>query len=177
MSLLLYETHIRWLPASLWSFLDRPKLCFIARDILSQRPQDPLRVPWTYDHAAQQLSLRPVREDVNKIECEFLQIVMQHHQIAVLPLQFFFVRFDLHLPWHRPLLFHRLLPLVRFPFHVLFEGITALPLALARGARARFALPLRKKQSVSVLLTNFFVKSSLVWTFTVVNKNSVTEYQ
>jgi len=133
-------------------------------------------MPRTYDHAAQQLSLRPIRENVNKIQRKLLQIVMQHHQIAVLPLQILLIRFDLYLSWHLPLLFHRLLPLVVFLFHALFEGITAIPLALARGARTRFVLPLRKEQSTSVLLTNFFVKSSLVWTFTVVNKNSVTEY-
>jgi hypothetical protein len=57
---------------------------------------------------------------------------MEHHQIAVLALQFFFVGFDLHLPWHWPLLFHRLLLLLGFLLHGLFEGITAVPLALAR---------------------------------------------
>jgi hypothetical protein len=41
---------------------------------------------------------------------------MEHHQIAVLALQFFFVGFDLHLPWHWPLLFHRLLLLLGFRF-------------------------------------------------------------
>jgi hypothetical protein len=133
-------------------------------------------MPRTYDHAAQQLSLRPIRENVNKIQSKFLQIVMKHHQIAVLPLQILLIRFDLYLSWHLPLLFHRLLPLVAVTFHALFEGITAIPLALARGARTRFVPLLRKEQSTSVLLTNFFVKSSLVWRFTVVNKNSVTEY-
>ena len=137
--LLLDETHVRWLPAPLRCFFDWAKLGFVARDIFSQRPQNALRVPGAYDHAAKQLALGPIRKDVNKIQSELFQIVVEHHKIAVLALQILLIRFDLHLPWHRPLLFHRLLPLVVFLFHVLFEGITGLPLALNRGARNMFS--------------------------------------
>jgi hypothetical protein len=40
------------------------------------------------------------------------------------------------LAWHRPLLFHRLLPLTLCPLHGLSEGITAATPALARKAAA-----------------------------------------
>jgi hypothetical protein len=84
--ILLHKPHIWWLATSFRRLFDRPELRFVARDILSQRPPDALRVSGTDNHAAQQLALRAVREDVNKIEREFLDTVVQHHQIAVLPL-------------------------------------------------------------------------------------------
>src|ERR1700722_1172078 len=174
---LLHEPHIRWLAAALGGLLDRSELRFMARDILPQGPPNPLRVPGAYDDAGKQLSLRPIREDVNEIQSELLQIVVQHHQIAVLSLQFLFVRLDLHLPWDCPLLFHLLLPIVvasctarsKVPQRFLFCS-TAPGILRALGSIVR-------KRSARVLLTKSFVKSSLGMTFTVVNRFSVTEYQ
>ena len=71
-AVLLHETYVRRLPAALRSFLDWPELRLVTGDILSQRAPDALCVPRTYDHAGQQLPLRPIRENVNKIEGEFL---------------------------------------------------------------------------------------------------------
>src|SRR6266571_8335432 len=53
------------------------------------------------DHAVQELALRSVRKNIDKIQRKLFQIVVNHHQVAVLPLQFLFVRLDLHLalPW------------------------------------------------------------------------------
>src|SRR5262249_53557841 len=48
--LLLHKPHVRcW---ALRQFFDRPELCFISRNILSQRAPNSLCVAWTYDHAA-----------------------------------------------------------------------------------------------------------------------------
>ena len=45
----------------------------------------------------EQLALRAVGKNVDEIERELFEIVVNHHQVAVLALQFFLVRFDLHL--------------------------------------------------------------------------------
>ncbi len=58
------------------------------------------------DDAAEELALCAVWKDVDEIESELLEIVMKHHEIAVLALQFFFIGFDLYLSGHWPLLFH-----------------------------------------------------------------------
>ena len=82
---------------ALRAFLDRAVLRFEARNIFAQRSPDAFRVARADDHAAQQLALRAIGEDVNKIQCELFRVVMNHHQIAVHSLQLFFVRLDLHL--------------------------------------------------------------------------------
>src|SRR5690242_4231572 len=63
-------------------------------------------MPRTDDRAAQQLALVAVRKNVNEIQREFFQVVVNHHQIAVLPLQLLFVRLDLHLSLRWLLLIH-----------------------------------------------------------------------
>src|SRR5205807_6916930 len=67
------------------------------REIFSQRPPDALRVSRTEDHTVQQFSLRAVGKNIDKVHGELFEIVVNHHQVAVLPLQFLLVSFDLHL--------------------------------------------------------------------------------
>jgi len=107
---LLHETHIRSRSAAFRRFLDVPKLRFVPREILSERPPDAFGVARADDRAGQQLALRAVGKNVDKIQRELFQIVMNHHQVAVLPLQFLFVRFDLYLALRWLLLVH-LVPL------------------------------------------------------------------
>src|ERR1700723_4650139 len=57
----------------LGTFLDWAKLRFVARDIFAERAPDAFRVTRADDHALQQLALRAVRENVNKIERELFQ--------------------------------------------------------------------------------------------------------
>src|SRR3990172_9212899 len=73
------------------------KLSFVAADVFPQRPPQPPGVAGTDDHAGDQLAVRPVGEQVDKMERELLGIVMNHHQIAVLSEELFLVGFDLHL--------------------------------------------------------------------------------
>jgi hypothetical protein len=54
--------------------------------------------------------LSAVRENIDKIQSELFQVVVNHHQVAVLPLQFLFIGLDLHLPWHWLLLVHLISP-------------------------------------------------------------------
>src|SRR5204862_6095474 len=63
-------------------------------------------MPRADDHTVQQFSLCTVRKNIDKVHGELFQIVVNHHQVAVLPLQLFLVRFDLHLTLHRLLLIH-----------------------------------------------------------------------
>src|ERR1700730_4514012 len=107
---LLYKSDVRRRPA-LGHFLDRTELRFVAPDVFAECAPDPLGMPRADDHALEQLALRSVGENINKIQRELFQIVVNHHQIAVLALQLFLVRFDLHLPLRWPLFFHLLLPL------------------------------------------------------------------
>src|SRR5579864_4264980 len=85
-SLLLDKSHIRCWPAAFGRFLYRPELRLITGDILGEGAPNALRVSGTDNHAAQQLSLRAIREDVNEIQRELLQSVVQNHQIAILAL-------------------------------------------------------------------------------------------
>src|SRR5882724_11689411 len=155
---LLNKTHCGWRSAWLGSFFDGAKLRLISRNIFPEGTPDPLRVAWTHNHTAQQFALGPIRKNVDKIQRELFDVVMNHHQITVEPLQFFFFRFDLHLSrlWLLLLFVHAGLPEVRFPkYHsrstslVLFES--------------RFAT--RRKS----LLTAAVIKASLELAFTIVN--------
>src|SRR5579859_247542 len=94
---LLHESHVGSWPASLRQFFDRPKLRLVSSNILPQCPPDSLRMSRAHDHAAQQLPLSPVGKDINEVQRELLHAVMNHHQIAIEPLQFFFIGLDLHL--------------------------------------------------------------------------------
>src|ERR1700733_7381149 len=109
---LLHETHGR--RSDLLGFLDRSVLRLIAGDIFSQRAPDALGVARTDDHALQQLSLGAIRENINKVQRELFQIMVNHQQVAVFPLQFLFVRLDLNLPLRGPLLIHLVSPIVFF---------------------------------------------------------------
>src|SRR5712664_2205653 len=72
-------------------------------------------MPRADDHTVQQFSLGAVRKNIDKVHGELFQIVVNHHQVAVLPLQFLFVGFDLHLALHGLLLIHFVsLPEYRF---------------------------------------------------------------
>jgi hypothetical protein len=112
-------------------FLDLPKLRLIPRDILTQRPPYPFCVTWAHDHALQQLPLRAVRKNINKVQRELFQVVVNHHQVTVFALQLFFVRLDLNLPLlslplRRPLIVHVVLsPIDCFHAAELVQGITA----------------------------------------------------
>jgi hypothetical protein len=103
---LLYEAHVRRRPTSFGRFLDGTELGFVPRKILSQRAPDALGVSRANNHAAQQLALSAVRENIDKIQSELFQIVVNHHQVAVLPLQFLLICLDLHLPRRGLLLVH-----------------------------------------------------------------------
>src|SRR6266436_7693658 len=83
---LLNEAHVWRGRASFRRFFDGPKLCFVARQIFSQRAPDALGVSRADDHAVQQFPLRAVRKNVDEIHGELFQIVVNHHQVAVLPL-------------------------------------------------------------------------------------------
>src|SRR5215472_9185832 len=102
---LLHKSHIRRGPA-LRRLFDRPELGFIPVQILPERSPDAFGVPRADDRAAQELPLRTVRKDIDKIEREFFQVVMNHHEVAVLPLQFLLICLDLHLSLRRLLLIH-----------------------------------------------------------------------
>src|SRR5579859_319616 len=105
-SSLLDETDVRRRPA-LGHFLDRPELRLIASDVFAERTPNPLGMTWADDHALQQLALRSVGENIDKVQRELFQIVVNHHQVAILALQLFLIGFDLHLPLRWPLFFHR----------------------------------------------------------------------
>ncbi len=51
----------------------------------------------TDDHAAEQLALGAIGENVDEVQRELFDAVMNHHKIAVNALQLFFVGLDLHL--------------------------------------------------------------------------------
>src|SRR5438477_381665 len=104
-SALLHKSHIRSRPAFRRLF-DGPELRLVPVEVLPERPPDALGVSRADDRAAQKFSLRAVRENVNKIQRELFQVVVNHHQVAVLPLQCLFIRLDLHLPWRWLLLIH-----------------------------------------------------------------------
>src|SRR6266436_1409211 len=105
---LLHKTHFWRGLAARRRLLDGSELCLIPRDILAQRPPNAFRVCRVHDHAAQQLPLRSIRENIDKVQRELFQVVVNHHQIAVLSLQLFLIRLDLYLTLRRPLLVHRL---------------------------------------------------------------------
>src|SRR6266446_5123220 len=107
---LLHKAHVGCGEIAFRSFLNCPKLCFVSGQILSHRAPNALRVPRADNRAAEQLALRAIGKNVNDIQGELFQIVVNHHQVAVLPLQFLFVGLDLHLALHRLLLIH-LVPL------------------------------------------------------------------
>src|SRR6266851_4836446 len=112
---LLNEAHVWRGRASFRRFFDVAELCFVARQIFSQRAPNTLGVSRADDHAVQQFPLRAVWKNVDKIHRELFQIVVNHHQVAVLPLQFLLVRFDLHLALCWLLLIHCVsLPECRF---------------------------------------------------------------
>src|SRR6266404_6629072 len=67
-------------------FLDGAKLRFVAGDIFAQCAKDALGVARTDDHAFEQLALLAVGENIDKVQRKFLEIVVNHHQIAVLAL-------------------------------------------------------------------------------------------
>jgi hypothetical protein len=94
---LLDESHVICAGHTFGAFLNWPVLCLKSRNIFAQRSPDAFRVPRADDHAAQQFALRPVGENVHKIERKFLRMVVNHYQIAVDPLQLFFIGFDLNL--------------------------------------------------------------------------------
>src|SRR2546426_252111 len=114
---LLNKTHRGRRSAGLGSFFDGAKLHLISRNIFPEGTPDSLRVARTHNHTAQQFALGPVRENVDKIQRELFDVVMNHHQITVEALQFFFFRFDLHLSrlWLLLLFVHAGLPEIRFP--------------------------------------------------------------
>src|SRR2546422_6385910 len=107
---LLHKAHVGCGEIAFRSFLNCPKLRFVSGQILSQRAPNALRVPRADNRAAKQLALRAIGKNVNEIQRELFQIVVNHHQVAVLPLQFLFVGLDLHLTLRRLLLVH-LVPL------------------------------------------------------------------
>src|SRR5207248_625625 len=92
---LLYKAHWRSRAAAFGSLLDRPELRFIAGKIFAQCAPDALSVAGTNDDAAQELSLRPIRKNVDEVQGELFHVVMNHHQVAVEALQLFFVGLDL----------------------------------------------------------------------------------
>ena len=63
-------------------------------------------------------ALRAVGKNVDEVERELFEIVVNHHQIAVHALQFFFVGFDLHLTRLLPLLLVHVIVSVRCTFKV-----------------------------------------------------------
>src|SRR5229473_3067731 len=63
-------------------------------------------MPRADDHTVQQFSLCTVRENIDKVHGELFQIVVNHHQVSVLPLQLLLVGFDLHLALYGLLLIH-----------------------------------------------------------------------
>src|SRR5260370_7040863 len=111
----LHETYIRSWPASFGRFFNRTELRLIPAQIFPQRPPDSFCMPRADDRAGQKFSLRAIGKNVDKIQRELFQVVMNHHQVAVLPLQFLFIRLDFHLPPHS-LLFVHLISLPPFPF-------------------------------------------------------------
>src|SRR5579859_388391 len=94
---------------------DRPVRRLEARNVFAQRAPDPLGMPGTHNYAAHQFPLRPVRENVHKIQRKLFRVVLDHHQVAVQPLHFLFVRLDLHLSRRYLLLIHVLLPKIPLP--------------------------------------------------------------
>src|ERR1700730_10977438 len=67
-------------------FLDGTELGLVASDVFSQSAPDALRMAGAHDHAAGQFALRSVGENVHEVHGEFFEIVMNHHQVTVLPL-------------------------------------------------------------------------------------------
>src|SRR5216684_9068310 len=82
---LLHKSHV-WCRAAFGHFLDGAELRLIARDILSQCPKNPLRMTRVDDHALQQLALLAVGKNINKVERKLFEVVVNHHQVAVLAL-------------------------------------------------------------------------------------------
>src|SRR5216683_463189 len=95
---LLHKSHWRDGVGAFRRFLNWAELRLVARNIFAERAPDTFRVARAYDNAAKQFALRSVGENVDEIQSEFLDVVMNHHQVAVKALQFFFVGFNLHLP-------------------------------------------------------------------------------
>src|ERR1700730_5518929 len=60
----------------LGDFADGAKLLLVPPDIFVQRAQDSLGVSWTYDHARNQLALRHIRKDIDKMYREFFRRVV-----------------------------------------------------------------------------------------------------
>src|SRR5712692_4851995 len=111
--------------AAFGHFFDGAELRLVARDILSEGAKDALGMAGADDHAFEQLALRAVGENIDKVQRKFLEIVVNHHEIAVLALQFLLVRLDLYLPLHRLLLVHRMSPSVLSLRCAHLEGTTA----------------------------------------------------
>jgi NAD(P)-dependent dehydrogenase (short-subunit alcohol dehydrogenase family) len=82
---LLYKSHV-WCRAAFGHFLDGAELGFIAGNVLAQRAKNPLRMTRADDHAFKQLALLPVGKYVDKVERKLLEIMVNHHQVAVLAL-------------------------------------------------------------------------------------------
>src|SRR5216683_887439 len=124
-------------------------------------------MPRADDHTVQQFSLCTVRENIDKVHGELFQIVVNHHQVAVLPLQLLLVGFDLHLALYGLLLIHFVsLPERRFeltisPFgsHDRRPSPEAAPCLLASKTWSLHGVP----------LTSEPIKCSLALLFSIVN--------
>src|SRR2546427_10933622 len=88
------------------NFFDGSELRLVAGDVFAEGAPDALGMAGTDDGAVHELALCAVGEDVDEVEGELLEVVMNHHEVAIGALQLLFVGLDLYLAGLRLLLVH-----------------------------------------------------------------------
>src|SRR5208283_1869831 len=104
-SVLLHKSDVRGGRGAFRAFLDCPILRLEARNVFAQRPPDAFSVAGADNNAGQQFALQCIGKHVYEIQRELFGVVVDHHQVAVQPLQFLFIGFDLNLSLRRCLFF------------------------------------------------------------------------